>query len=194
MGDYEVYELYHYGVKGMKWGVRRYQNPDGTLTAAGRKRLAKQEYRQTAEGKVKRATTIGTIFGGPLVGAAVGLIANKKYNSDSVQAAASKGKKLVDDNSNKKVSELSTKTESKKVADLKSRVTGKKEDGKPAFLMSQQELETFSANYTQRKNTLVKQYKSATDTATKERIRDQVDRLENDYLSVVEQDFWYKDD
>lgn len=29
-------ELMHYGVMGMKWGVRRYQNPDGTLTAEGR--------------------------------------------------------------------------------------------------------------------------------------------------------------
>ena len=31
-------EMYHHGIKGMKWGVRRHQNPDGTLTSAGKKR------------------------------------------------------------------------------------------------------------------------------------------------------------
>lgn len=33
-----VDELMHYGIKGQKWGVRRFQNKDGSLTPAGRER------------------------------------------------------------------------------------------------------------------------------------------------------------
>lgn len=36
-------ELYHYGVMGQKWGVRRYQNPDGSLTQLGKLRYGTPE-------------------------------------------------------------------------------------------------------------------------------------------------------
>ena len=39
-------ELYHYGVKGMRWGVRRYQYRDGSLTPAGEKRLDKYKVKE----------------------------------------------------------------------------------------------------------------------------------------------------
>lgn len=44
-------ELYHWGVKGMKWGVRRYQNADGSLTAAGRKRYSNPDGTLNEKGK-----------------------------------------------------------------------------------------------------------------------------------------------
>lgn len=36
-------ELMHYGVKGMKWGIRRYQNADGSLTDVGKRRIKKKQ-------------------------------------------------------------------------------------------------------------------------------------------------------
>ena len=49
-------DLYHHGIKGMKWGVRRFQKTDGTLTSAGKKRYSddgpvpkKSKHRQNLE-------------------------------------------------------------------------------------------------------------------------------------------------
>ena len=77
-----VNELYHYGIRGMRWGVRRYQNKDGTLTAAGKKRAAK------LESKYEKVT-------------------GKKLNSSSETRSTSSVKKSIRDMSD---DELRTKT------------------------------------------------------------------------------------
>ena len=50
-------ELYHHGIIGQRWGVRRFQNPDGSLTPRGERRLARQEMKIAArEAKAKTAS------------------------------------------------------------------------------------------------------------------------------------------
>lgn len=46
--------LAHHGIKGQKWGVRRYQNPDGSYTNAGRKRYAIDEYKNEKKAALDR--------------------------------------------------------------------------------------------------------------------------------------------
>lgn len=66
MSYYEPYwlkdnELEHFGIIGMKWGIRRYQNTDGTLTAAGKKHYSgptKEEKRETRN--LKRSVAAAT--------------------------------------------------------------------------------------------------------------------------------------
>ena len=53
-------ELYHHGIKGQKWGVRRYQNDDGTLTSAGRQRYGNNLSTNYEMGKQDLLRKLGT--------------------------------------------------------------------------------------------------------------------------------------
>ena len=77
--NYSDNYLAHYGVKGMKWGVRKevYNS-----SSRSRKKEIRKEYYRTPEGRVKKATTIGTVLGGPLVGIVAGSITARKIEKE----------------------------------------------------------------------------------------------------------------
>ena len=87
-------ELYHFGVKGMKWGVRRYQNKDGTLTSAGKKRYDTNESTETKSkgltDKQKKALKTGVAIAGTI------LLAYGAHKVINDPKALSAGKKVID--------------------------------------------------------------------------------------------------
>jgi hypothetical protein len=51
-------ELRHWGIKGMKWGQRRYQNKDGSLTAAGRERYGEDRHDDYKRARAKPVSSM----------------------------------------------------------------------------------------------------------------------------------------
>lgn len=96
-------ELYHWGIKGMRWGVRRYQNKDGSLTVAGRKHYSAENEKLKArekaiKGREKAAARQAKLDAkkAELDAREAALKNKKKPNADDEKAAASKPKTMRD--------------------------------------------------------------------------------------------------
>lgn len=91
--------LMHYGIKGMRWGIRRYQNKDGSLTPAGKKRYAEDapesEAPKVSEDYKKARRSIKEMSDAELTEAVRRLETEKRYR-DLNPEKVSAGKKFVE--------------------------------------------------------------------------------------------------
>lgn len=89
-------ELYHYGVLGMKWGVRRYQNKDGSLTAKGKKRYSSDNSKDNKKNDTKpKKKSVSEMSDEELSKAIKRLEIEKRYRDltkESRQSEISKGR------------------------------------------------------------------------------------------------------
>lgn len=107
-------ELYHYGVKGMKWGVRKkYRNADGSLNDKGIKKYAKKAYSKEA---FKSNKTVGGKIYDAYTGAHK-ISGQMKYDSSSKKQNKEAAEKYLNQkNSKNKTSKKVTRTVAKGTA------------------------------------------------------------------------------
>lgn len=113
--------LEHHGIKGQRWGERRYQNPDGSLTALGKQRLSKGKYLNDDGTLNKRGHIKAQKHDGKIQAKRDKYVAKTRANALAKAQAAKKAK----DDDVKNIEDIKKRTELNRLSneELKERVT-----------------------------------------------------------------------
>ena len=152
--------LFHYGVKGQRWGVRRYQNEDGTRTKAGLKLEAKANKR-LAKGKDLSSSQ------------------KRKFAAMLEDKASIQAKRNTSGEHNKETMGEYNRNRNP---------LWPKGETKPYYAWSEDKMSEFNAKVRQKEKALHSKLKASTSESTYEKLMDQLAKLDSDRADIVEED------
>lgn len=152
--------LFHYGIKGQKWGVRRYQNEDGTRTKAGLK-LEAQANKRLAKGKDLSASQ------------------KRKFKAMLDDKASQQAKRNSSGEHNKETMGEYNRNRNP---------LWPKGETKPYYAWDDDRRAKFDAKFSQKKKELAAKLKVASSESEYEKLMDKVAKLESDYADIHEED------